>query len=95
MVSQELGYKRTITDKEYFEWFAKTLGENVGIMHRNGWTHRYLSSHNVTLDCRIVDLDSVGYDLSERERGCKPGERYDCRSYRSSRPWRCILWERT
>ncbi len=67
MVSQELGYKRTITDKEYFEWFAKTLGENVGIMHRNGWTHRYLSSHNVTLDCRIVDLDSVGYDLSERE----------------------------
>lgn len=68
MVSQELGYKRTITDKEYFEWFAKTLGANVGIMHRNGWTHRYLSTHNVTLDCRIVDLDSVGYDSSEKEK---------------------------
>ncbi len=67
MVSQELGYKRIMTDKAYFEWFAKTLGTNVGIMHRNGWTHRYLSSHNVTLDCRIVDLDSVGYDSSGKQ----------------------------
>ncbi len=67
MVSQELGYKRIITDKAYFEWFVKTLGTNVGIMHRNGWTHRYLSSHNVTLDCRIVDLDSVGYDSNGKQ----------------------------
>lgn len=68
MVSRELGYKRTMIDSAYLYWFAKTLGTNIGIMHRNGWTHRYLTKHNVTLDCRIVDLDSVGYESSGRRR---------------------------
>ncbi|MEK7573494.1 MAG: hypothetical protein AAB531_03645 [Patescibacteria group bacterium] len=66
MVSQELGMKRPMSNKEYIRWFAKTLGRNVGLMHENGWTHRYLSDHNVTLDCRIVDLDSVGSDEYKR-----------------------------
>ncbi len=60
IVSQELGRERNpLSYQEYIEWFAKTLGRNVGLMHKNGWYHNYLSDHNVTLDCRIVDLDSV------------------------------------
>jgi hypothetical protein len=45
------------------EWFAKTLGKNIGLMHSNGWAHGnpyiYSTPSNVTLDCRIVDLDTV------------------------------------
>jgi len=59
LVSQELGRKEPLSEEEYLSWFAKTLGENVGSMHKNGWYHRYLSPHNITLDCRIVDLDSI------------------------------------
>ncbi len=59
MVGQELGRKEPFSDEEYLEWFAKTLGRNVGLMHKNGWVHNFLSRHNITLDCRIVDLDSI------------------------------------
>ncbi len=60
LVSQEFGRgNKSLSNKEYLEWFAKTLGENVGLMHRNGWYHCFLGSHNITLDCRIVDLDSI------------------------------------
>ncbi|MBI2639591.1 MAG: hypothetical protein HYW90_01715 [Candidatus Sungbacteria bacterium] len=60
MVAQEFGIDpKKFSDKEYAEWFAKTLGEQVGRIHRLGYYHRYLTIHNVTLDCRIVDLDTV------------------------------------
>jgi len=60
LVSQELGRgDKPLSDKEYLEWFAKTLGQNVGLLHKNGWYHDYLNPHNITLDCRIVDLDGV------------------------------------
>lgn len=59
LVSQELGMNKIMSDRTYLEWFARTLGKNVGLMHKNGWTHKYLTSHNLTLDCRIVDLDGV------------------------------------
>lgn len=58
LVTIELG-KETITDDEYLKWFAETLGRNVGLIHKNGWLHGYLISHNITLDCRIADFDSV------------------------------------
>ena len=58
LVEQELGKKFSSTE-EYLEWFAKTLGKNVGLCHKNHWAHGYLSGHNITLDCRIVDLDGV------------------------------------
>ena len=50
--------------KDYMEWFAETLGKNIGLMHSNGWAHGvlwtgYSNPSNVTLDCRIVDLDTV------------------------------------
>lgn len=59
LVAHELG-KETISDKEYLEWFARTLGENVAIIHKNGWQHNYLHDQNITLDCRIADFDGSG-----------------------------------
>lgn len=66
LVSQELGLAN-FTSGDYMEWFAKTLGENVGLMHKNGWSHNYLTGHNITLDCRIVDLDGVRKLSSKKE----------------------------
>ncbi len=60
MVAQEL--EKTPYDfskEDYIKWFAQTLGKQVAIIHNAGFTHEYLTSHNITLDCRIVDLDSV------------------------------------
>lgn len=60
MVAQELGKNpKDFTNQEYLTWFAVTLGEQVAIIHSAGYWHKYLSDHNITLDCRIVDLDSV------------------------------------
>jgi hypothetical protein len=60
LVAQELGKKPSeFTQEEYLKWFVSTLGEQVAKMHRRGWRHKYLTEHNITLDCRIVDLDSV------------------------------------
>jgi hypothetical protein len=36
-------------------------------MHKNGRVHRYLTRHNITLDCRIVDLDSVTFIIENEE----------------------------
>lgn len=69
LVSQELGRENNpLTDQEYLEWFAETLGENVGLMHKNGWVHGFLHDHNITLDCRIADLGSVKQIDREIER---------------------------
>jgi hypothetical protein len=58
LVSKELG--RPISLEEYLSWFAETLGRNIGLMHKNGWVHKNLRIlHNITLDCRIVDLATV------------------------------------
>lgn len=58
LVSAELGVEN-MTKSDYLKWFAETLGKQVGLMHKNGWFHGYITAHNITLDCRIVDLDSV------------------------------------
>ncbi|KKS04251.1 hypothetical protein A2W45_01890 [Candidatus Curtissbacteria bacterium RIFCSPHIGHO2_12_41_11] len=50
---------REFTNEEFLGWFGKTLGENVATMHNMGLKHGYLTPHNITLDCRIVDLDTV------------------------------------
>jgi len=70
LVSQE--FNRTFfSTEDYFLWFAKTLGRNVGLMHKNGWLHYWFTPHNITLDCRIVDLDTVspltGKDAQKRD----------------------------
>jgi hypothetical protein len=58
LVSQELGLNTIMSNLEYLEWFADTLGRNIGLMHRSGWEHHYLF-HNITLDCRLVDFDGA------------------------------------
>jgi hypothetical protein len=67
LVSQEIG-KDLSSNKDYFEWFAKTLGANVALMHKNGWYHQYLADHNITLDCRIVDVGHVDKLKTEKQR---------------------------
>src|SRR3989344_4365461 len=57
MVEQETGEEMTL--EGFFEWFGKTFGGNVAAMHNMGLYHSYLTPHNITLDCRLVDFDSV------------------------------------
>lgn len=69
LVSQELGQgDKSLSDEEYLEWFSKTLGRNIGLMHKNGWCHGWLTDHNITLDCRITDLDTVWESRKEDDR---------------------------
>lgn len=45
---------------QYLRWLASSIGSNLGRMHQLGITHGYLRAlHNITLDGRIVDLDSM------------------------------------
>jgi len=60
MVAQELGVEpEQFSFDDYLEWFAKTLGTEVARIRKLKLHHNYLTQHNITLDCRIVDLDSV------------------------------------
>ena len=60
LVSQELNRESSpLSPEEYLQWFAQTLGKNVGLMHREGFAHNNLITNNITLDCRIIDLDTV------------------------------------
>jgi hypothetical protein len=53
--------------RDYFLWLWRTIGENLGRMHKNRMLHKYLTQgHNITLDGRIVDFDSVE-ELRESE----------------------------
>ncbi|GEM_PF-2126747 len=62
LVQKETGVSpEKFTLKDYLEWFAKSLGESLGRMHKAGFTHGYLTRHNLTLDCRIIDLDSIEF----------------------------------
>jgi hypothetical protein len=62
LVAGELGENPEKFSRErYFNWMVKNMATQVALMHKNGWFHGYLSDHNITLDGRIVDLDSVGW----------------------------------
>lgn len=68
MVAQEL--KRRLegfTGPEYLVWLVETTAINIARMHHKKWVHGFLSTHNLTLDGRIVDLDSVE-NIKEHER---------------------------
>lgn len=68
LLAQEL--KKNLVDfnwGEYFKWLAQAVGKNIGLMHKNGWCHRYLlGGHNITLDGRLVDFDSI---INKGEKG--------------------------
>lgn len=60
LVAQELERNpESFSDEEYFLWFSKTLGEQIARIKKQELYHGFLHSQNITLDCRIVDLDSV------------------------------------
>jgi len=66
LVAQELGIKPDeFSTADYLEWFAKTLGKEVAKLHKLKLVHIYLTYHNIALDCRIVDLDSVDKEGSD------------------------------
>lgn len=44
---------------DYLRWFAITLGNNIRLLRTSGYAHGYANSQNITLDCCLVDLDSV------------------------------------
>lgn len=60
LVTQELGINpESFSNKDYLQWFTKTMAVSLARMHDKNWIHGYLTPHNITLDARIVDLDSV------------------------------------
>lgn len=74
LVAQEQSIDpENFSKEDYLEWFTKTMVANVARMHNKKWIHGYLTSHNVTLDARIVDLDSVE-TMAEVEKRAKAGE---------------------
>lgn len=69
LVSEELGRKNNLlSEQEYLDWFAETLGKNMGLVHKNGWFISNLSPHNITLDCRLCDFDMVKELKTEKQR---------------------------
>lgn len=80
LLSREFGKK--FTDAEYTEWFAANLARQVARMHSKGWTHNYLSGHNITLDGRIVDLDSITRMVKGKD--AKKAIKYDLKSARNT-----------
>ena len=60
LIAREGGQDEEMTDFDYLKWVAKTITKDIGTMHKNGWLHNYLrTGHNITIDGRLVDLDSV------------------------------------
>jgi|GEM_PF-3452624 hypothetical protein len=68
----------------YLKWFAETLGKNLGLMHANGYLHGNLIPHNITLDCRLVDFDTVMTRAGRNERQWESLRRGDCSEGRDS-----------
>lgn len=59
-VAEEVGINyKSFSKQDYFNWFIETMATNLARMHHGGWVHGGLSDHNITLDARVVDLDSV------------------------------------
>lgn len=81
LVAQERNIEQTSFSKEdYLSWFVETMAVNVARMHNKNFVHGYLTDHNITLDARIVDLDSVETmdEINERKaRGETPKKSFD------------------
>ena len=59
IIRQELGLNSEISDSDYFKYLVKLVATNIGLMHKSGWMHNYLTVHNITLNGDIADFDSV------------------------------------
>lgn len=66
LIEWQFGEFIDINDRaSYLVWLAKTAGRQLGLLHRAGYCHHYLSSHNITADGTIVDYDSVERESRE------------------------------
>jgi hypothetical protein len=76
LVAEELGEDPANFDlHKYAAWLAKTVGNNVGLMGKSGYTHGILSQgHNITLDGCIVDLESVSKIKNPEDREIDYGD---------------------
>lgn len=68
VISAQLGLPYLMCDLEYFDWFVETHTRNTALLHKNGLFHHWLTQHNVTLDCRMVDFDDTKALTTEAER---------------------------
>lgn len=68
LASQEQLGTKIMSYDEYLAWFGKTMGKNIGLMHQNDWYHRYLTPHNLTLDSRVVDFDSLDENANQEQK---------------------------
>ncbi|HEY4505513.1 MAG TPA: hypothetical protein VJG67_02385 [Candidatus Paceibacterota bacterium] len=74
LVAQELKIDpEDLTWGKYLGWFMESMGKNIGRMHGNGWIHSFLTDHNMTLDARVIDLDSVQQLTSKKIKGTPRG----------------------
>lgn len=65
-VAKELHVKE-LSDLDYLTWFSGTLGKQLAILHRTGYFSTGLDASNTTLDCRVVDLDTINEMPSDQE----------------------------
>lgn len=54
IIEKELGSE--LTWEQYCLWFAQTLGQNLAKIHKSGYWHGWVSDHNVTRVCEIIDF---------------------------------------
>ncbi len=74
LVAAELGKDpKEFSTEDYLIWFAETLGKQVARLHQLNLVHKGLFPHDITLDCCLVDLDSMNTTSDEvssrREQG--------------------------
>ena len=70
MVAQELGKDpEKFRDVEYIDWLVRCWARNLALMHKNYYFSEAITQgHNITLDGRFVDLESVIQVLDPSER---------------------------
>ena len=74
LVAEELDINpNEFTEEQYFNWLARTTGKNLGLLKKKGWQHSYLSAgHNITLDGRLVDFDTIAAKGTKRLKSLMP-----------------------
>ena len=55
----EYAENRGMSVESYADWWSSRLAKNVAMLHDIGYTHTYLSDHNVALDGSFVDNDEL------------------------------------
>ncbi|KKR61270.1 hypothetical protein A2643_02395 [Candidatus Nomurabacteria bacterium RIFCSPHIGHO2_01_FULL_39_220] len=58
LVAKELGEDLSTFDRvKYFKWLARTVGKNLGLLHKHRYFINLREGHNITLDGCLVDFE--------------------------------------